>query len=537
MARLLLARLALLFAMFTMVTSAPAYAQGVKVDEYGVAPATGPVERWGTIGIDLAGPRDGNPFVDVELSAVFRQGAREMLATGFYDGDGRYEVRFMPDSVGEWTYETRSNRAELAGKQGRFTVVQPAPGNRGPVAVRNTFHFGYADGTPFWQVGTTSYAWTHQSASLQEQTLRTLAAAPFNKLRMAIFPNGDIRDNNARFPFAGKPPHGWDYTRFDPAFFRNLDKRVAQLRALGIEADLILFHPYDKGKWGFDRMPAAADDRYLHYVVARLAAYRNVWWSMANEYDFLTEKKPDDWDRYFKIVQADDPYDHLRSIHNAFRLYNHTKPWVTHVSIQHGSATEDPERAVLYRDAYNKPVVFDEVKYEGDSARRWGQLTAQEMVRRFWNGAIAGSYVGHSEIFKAPDDLTWLGNGGVLRGASPPRLAFLRKILADSPVEGLEPIDKWQNYPFAGKHGEYYLGYFGVEKPTSWPFALFKTGLKDGMRFRAEVIDTWNMTVTPVDGVFDIVKRDDYTFADKAGRSIALPGRPYMAIRIVRVQP
>ena len=33
-------------------------------------------------------------------------------------------------------------------------------------------------------------------------------------------------------------------------------------------------------------MPAEADDRYLRYAVARLAAYRNVWWSLANECDF-----------------------------------------------------------------------------------------------------------------------------------------------------------------------------------------------------------------------------------------------------------
>ncbi len=79
-------------------------------------------------------------------------------------------------------------------------------------------------------------------------------------------------------------------TRFNPAFFRHLEKRVGQLRELGIEADLILFHPYDKGHWGFDRMDAAADDRYLRYVVARLAAYRNVWWSLANEYDFMKDE-------------------------------------------------------------------------------------------------------------------------------------------------------------------------------------------------------------------------------------------------------
>jgi hypothetical protein len=508
----------------------------VPVDEHGAAPAGGPVERWGMLEIALAGPADGNPFIEVELSAVFRQGARAIAVDGFYDGDGRYKIRFMPDTAGAWTYETRSNRAGLRGRTGRFDVVQAAAGNHGPVSVRNTFHFGYADGSPFWQVGTTSYAWTHQSDALQEQTLRTLAQAPFNKLRMAVFPNNDDALANQRFPFPGKPPHGWDFSRFDVDFFRNLDKRVARLRALGIEADLILFHPYDKGRWGFDRMPAAVNDRYLRYLVARLAAYRNVWWSMANEYDLMTEKKMDDWDHYFQLVQAADPYGHLRSIHNAFRLYNHTKPWVTHVSIQHGAATEDPERAVLYRDVYDKPVVYDEVKYEGDWVKRWGQLTPEEMVLRFWNGAIAGTYVGHSEIYQDPRGEIWLGKGGTLKGQSAPRLAFFRKILAESPLEGLEPIDKWQDHPFAGKHAEYYLGYFNREKPAAWPFVLFKTGLQDGMTFRAEVIDTWNMTITPVDGTFEIRKRDDYTFADKDGRSIALPGRPYMAVRVVRVR-
>src|SRR5262249_53510248 len=36
-------------------------------------------------------------------------------------------------------------------------------------------------------------------------------------------------------------------------------------------------------------MPAAVDDRYVRYLVARLAAHRNVWWSLANEYDFMKE--------------------------------------------------------------------------------------------------------------------------------------------------------------------------------------------------------------------------------------------------------
>lgn len=492
---------------------------------FAAAAQADPVEQWGTAEIELAGPQDGNPFVEVELSATFRQGQRSMQVTGFYDGEGRYKIRFMPDTVGTWEYETHSNRSALSGKKGRVQAVAPKPGNRGPVQVRNTWHFAYADGTPYWQVGTTSYSWTNQPAALQEQTLRTLAVSPFNKMRMGVFPKRYEFNKNEPplYPFEGKAPKHWDFSRFNPAFFRNLEQRVGQLRALGIEADIILFHPYDKGHWGFDAMPAEANARYLRYIVARLAAYRNVWWSMA------------EWDSDFQLVQESDPYQHLRSIHNAFVFYNHSKPWVTHVSVQSGSLTTDYERAVLLRDVYNKPVVYDEVKYEGNFPQRWGNLTPQEMVLRFWQGAIAGTYVGHSETYLSPDEVVWWGKGGVLRGQSPARLEFFRKLLAESPAQGLEPIDKWQGFPFAGRQGQYYLGYFGRETPSAWPVVLHNKGLSDGARFRAEVIDTWNMTVTPVPGVFEMRKRDAYNFADKDGRSIALPGHPYMAVRLIRV--
>jgi hypothetical protein len=500
-------------------------------------PSAQALEQWGSVDIALAGPASGNPFLDVDLSAQFSQGARTIKVAGFYDGDGKYIIRFMPDTVGQWHYQTTSNRPELDGKSGTLTVTAAQAGNHGPVSVKNTYHFAYADGTPFWQVGTTSYAWTHQGEQLEAQTLHTLANAPFNKIRMGVFPKRYEHSKNepVLYPFEGKAPKEWDFSRFNPAFFRHLEQRVAQLRELGIEADIILFHPYDKGHWGFDSMPAEVNARYLRYVVARLSAYRNVWWSMANEFDFIKAKTMGEWDSYFQLVQAQDPYQHLRSIHNGLAMYNHTKPWVTHVSVQSGALAEDFERAVLLRDIYNKPVVYDEVKYEGDFTQRWGQLKPEDMVLRFWQGAIAGTYVGHSETYSEPQDIVWWAKGGVLRGQSPARLAFFRKILADSPASGLEPIDKWQGYPFAGKAGQYYLGYFGRAAPTSWPIRIYKNGVKEGMKFKAEVIDTWNMTITAQSGVFELKKLDDYQFTDKQGRSIALPGRPYMAVRLVRV--
>jgi hypothetical protein len=501
------------------------------------ASAAEPVEQWGVFEVELHGRASGNPFFDVQLSATFTCQDRKVAANGFYDGDGVYRVRCMPDRPGEWRYETQSNRADLNGQTGSFTCGKPAAGNHGPVRVRNTFHFEYADGTPHYSVGTTSYAWIHQNTELEEQTLATLKAAPFNKLRMCVFPKHYSRNVNEPplYPFEGTPPSRWDFTKFNPKFFQHLEQRVGQLGDLGIEADLILFHPYDEGHWGFDRMPAEADDRYLHYVVARLAAYRNVWWSMANEWDFMKEKRESDFDRFFQIVARDDPYGHLRSIHNGRLIYDHNKPWVTHASIQNGGAVADFGRAVLYRDVYRKPVVFDEVKYEGDIEQRWGNLSAEEMVHRFWQGTIAGAYVGHGETYRHPQDILWWSKGGVLHGKSPARIAFLRKVLEGGPRDGLEPIDKWQDDHTAGKPGEYYLIYFGKERPTEWAFELPKAELTNDMRFRVEVLDTWDMTVTPVDDEFTIkIVEGAYRMHGEGPGPVKLPGKPYMALRITR---
>lgn len=498
------------------------------------------LEQWGVFEVALNGPTNGNPFTDVSFRALFTQGGTSFDVRGFYDGAGIYRVRFMPPRAGEWQYVTKSASRELAGRRGAFTVTAPAGGNHGPVRVARTYHFAYADGSPYWELGTTCYGWTHQGARLQAETLKTLAASPFNKVRMCVFPQGGEGTTNELdfYPFEGVPNTNWDFTRPNPAFFRNLEQRILDLQKLGIEADVILFHPYDHGHWGFDRMPADADDRYLHYVVARLAAYRNVWWSLANEWDFMKTKSESDFVRFGEIVSSEDPYHHLLSIHNGAKFFNHALPWITHVSVQNGSAVEDPARAELYRDVYRKPVVYDEAKYEGKLPRRWGNLSGEEMVFRFWNGTIAGTYVGHGETYSGPDGAAWISKGGTLSGESPARLAFLKQVLAAAPPEGIEPIDRWQNPEYGGYAPDYYLVYLGKQTPASWEFRLPKATQEnghapaDGMKYSAEVLDTWNMTVTPVDGVFKLKRKDAYFYADKDGRTITLPGKPYMAIQI-----
>ncbi|MFD1908880.1 DUF5060 domain-containing protein [Paenibacillus rhizoplanae] len=121
----------------------------------------------------------GNPFTEVALQAEFSMGERSVLVLGFYDGDGVYRIRFMPEHQGKWTFRTSSNEPALHELEGELECTAAAVGNHGPVRVRNTFHFAYADGTPYLPVGTTCYAWTHQGDEMERQTLDTLKACSF----------------------------------------------------------------------------------------------------------------------------------------------------------------------------------------------------------------------------------------------------------------------------------------------------------------------------------------------------------------------
>jgi hypothetical protein len=470
------------------------------------------VERWGIFEVALAAAMQGNPFTDVTFSARFSYRHRTVDVDGFYDGDGVFRARFMPDQEGEWSYVTRSNVAALDGQGGRFTCVAPAPGIHGPVYVANRHHFAYADGTPYVPVGTTCYVWNHQGDELEERTLATLKTAPFNKMRMCAFPKHyDYNHNEPPLhPFEGSGPGAWDFTRFNPAYFRQLERRIADLGALGIEADLILFHPYDR--WGYSTMGRAVNERYLRYLVARLAAHRNVWWSFANEYDLMPDVPMADWDRYFQLVQECDPAQHLRSIHNCRSFYDHGKPWVTHCSVQ----SSDVHKVAEWRAMYGKPVVVDECCYEGNINHGWGNITAQEMAHRFWKGFARGGYVGHGETYMHPEDILWWSKGGVLHGESPARIAFLRRIVEEAPA-GLDPIDMHWDVACAGQVGEYYLMYFGNRQPTFRDMIL-----PDDRAFTIDLIDTWGMAIQRLTGTYRGTFR------------LPLPGKPFMALRICK---
>src|SRR5690606_8740691 len=191
---------------------------------------------------------------------------------------------------------------------------------------------------------------------------------------------------------------------------------------------------------GFSDMGTAADDRYVRYVVRRLNAFRNVWWSLANEYDLLAAKTEDDWERMAALVVEADATQHPLSIHNCFGFYDYSRSWITHASIQRTDVYRTAENTDEWRRRWGKPVVIDECAYEGDIDQGWGNITGEELVRRFWEGAVRGGYVGHGETYLNDRDELWWSKGGDLVGTSPARIGFLKDIVQESPTGVLDPL-------------------------------------------------------------------------------------------------
>jgi len=528
------------------------------------------VSKWGRYETEFKYKTTQNPFTDVELSATFSlEGCAESITVdGFYDGDDTFRIRFMPMKEGKWTYTTHSNVEKMDGKSGYIICTPAKEGAHGMMKVGNDQDFLYGDGTQYYPVGTTAYAWIHADKATQELTYKSLEETGFNKLRFVIFPNNSVNESPELYPFKllsnkenetkvvegdevnskasqEKVDYVWDYTRFDPKFFQHLEQCVERLDKIGVEADLILFSPYDGGRWGFDRMTMDTNLRYLKYVVARLGAYSNIWWSIANEWDLCRKKTLEQWLEMSEYVAKKDPYHHLLSIHGSTAKYiNYHLPYYTHASIQDQGPLYNHEGAATVRNIIPKPIVFDEVCYEGDHSSRWARLSGEEMIERMWMGIIAGTYVTHGECYtEDPDYYTghaYLATGGTFRGTSPKRIKFMRSILEELPSVPRLADRSWDGMT-AGCGDGTYLIYFGKETPKQWAFSLPCKNdrfyrLKGGEKFKVEIIDTWNMKRTDCSTEFEVKAGDVKRVVDKDAKKVKLPGKPYMMLKITMVK-
>ena len=466
------------------------------------------IRQWEIFELSLRGPETGNPFLDITLEATFSLGTKTITPQGFYDGNGIYKIRFMPDALGEWSYKTKSNEKALDGVKGLLTCIESPSDKHGPVRVVDRYHFAYADGKRFFPVGTTLYCWQMER---YDETLATIKNAGINKVRFMPFPHSGNTFPPLN-PWEGSV-NNWDFDRPNPEFWQFIEKAVRELGERGLQADFIFFHPYESGGrqiWGLgpELMTETQRKNFLIYAVRRLAAYSNVWWSMANEYDII-DKNTSYWEPLAATVAATDPYGHMHSIHGRPNVHypGWTNAWVTHISIQ----SPDIFDITLWKSQYHKPVIDDEYQYEGN-VNGWGNLTGYEEVKRHWIATIEGGYATQGESY-SPYDFFW--KGGTPQRSSFARVSWLSEEILNNDSKplpgGLTLLDS-----VSAKAGsDYYLYYFGDEVTNEKTFTM-----PEGKEYMVDVLDTWNMTITEMDSIYS------GTF------KIRWPSSKYMAVRI-----
>lgn len=386
--------------------------------------------QYQTFELEFKGKEPEGSWSEINLNAVFTCQGEEKCVSGFYAGDGKYLVRYLPQYTGTVKWKVSG----LFTAEGEEECVSQADGIHHGLVKPDGTALKFEDGTLCRPFGTTVYAMMHQSKELIKQTVETMLASPFDKIRTCMFPKHYIFNENEpeMFAFERREDGSFDFHRPCFRFWDAFEDVIRIFDENKIQVDLIIFHPYDH--WGFAEMTKEEYLPYLNYLVARFAAFPNIWWSLANEYDCMKAFKKEDWDRIDTFISEKDVFGHMLSCHHMIENYDFSKKHITHCSLQGDAATVEK-----YMQLYHKPVLIDECGYEGNIFCHWGHLSGFEMVNRIWHCVVMGGYCTHGETFMHPQDILWWGKGGKLYGESPARIGFLKEIMNEIPG-ALEPV-------------------------------------------------------------------------------------------------
>lgn len=228
-----------------------------------------------------------NPYLEINASVVLKNPNGEHVTTAlFWDGDDTWRLRFSPDLVGSWQWQTESNDDGLNGHRGQFDVV--ASDLRGGIEVMDghPFHFQYQNGERMWFVGDT--VWAFVTDSEEKKHNRKAAEAHVDKRAeqgFNVFHSMMISE-------AGWGNNGGDAfddllaEKINPAYWQEVDERIAYANEKGITVGLVLAWG-DKGQNpnSWRAFPSQeARERYARYMVARYGAM-NVYFIAGGEWD------------------------------------------------------------------------------------------------------------------------------------------------------------------------------------------------------------------------------------------------------------
>lgn len=258
--------------------------------------------RFGVHEIRLRGAgRSPNPFLTrctVEFEAP--SGTSYSVAA-FYDGGEVWKARLYVTEAGVWTWRSRSDEPDLDGRGSSFRAIESSLPGKLRKHDSDPKQWMTDDGRWFLNVSDTAYRLLN--ATVPEEAFRDYvredAALGFTSLRCGGLGGWDWRRNstfggydNSQWPWAGD-----DTSKFDLARFQATDRRLTYLldNYPDMYVELIVFGLLD---WRTDHtgaawqaLPERVRHRTLDYMIARWAAFPEVFWLIVNDLD-LRDTRP-----------------------------------------------------------------------------------------------------------------------------------------------------------------------------------------------------------------------------------------------------
>lgn len=255
-----------------------------------------------------------NPFQTIDLVVTFTSPTGEKRTVpAFWDGGTTWKVRFSPNEMGKWQFESRCNDTSNLGLhqvRGSFvclTAVGATPFKKhGPVQVsRDKRHLAHEDGTPFFFVGDTAWNGPLLSSDadwniyIWERVRQRFNAVQWVTTQWRAAPNGDREGRKA---YTGK-----DKISINPEFFQRLDEKVITMNQAGLLSVPVLLWANGGGAHpevnpGIS-LPEGQATKLARYMVARWQA-DDVLWILPGDGDYRGPRA-DKWKRIGRGVFSD----------------------------------------------------------------------------------------------------------------------------------------------------------------------------------------------------------------------------------------
>lgn len=347
-----------------------------------------------------------NPF-DTVATVTFTPpsgAANAKTVSAFFDGENTWRARVYVSEPGEWSWSSQcaTDRA-LADRRGVFRAADSRLPGRLLVHPKNPRQWMTEDGRWFLHLSDTAYFLlcardgngdpvTDDDARryLRDATARGITAVRcFLASRSAGF--AESRDQWTSWFFPNE-----DLDRLGLENLQLADRRLRMLLDAnpGIAVQLILFPQEGYARDGrfWAELTPVRRERLLRNLVARFAAYPQVFWLFVNDAHY-GEKFPNNnalAREAGAYLQRHDPWQHPRSTGHARRLpfAFGAEDWATYIHLEHAHDLGAGEYA--RHATFAKPVFLGEDRYEQDHAER-DPLDMRYWQRRlFWSWLLAG---------------------------------------------------------------------------------------------------------------------------------------------------